>query len=75
MKKHRTDEPTGIIVHIYMEISQENSLCSHLYLKQAKMSFFSFLPLQNQRTGERNRSWRGRRVATTGWGGGGGEKG
>jgi hypothetical protein len=25
-----------------MEISQENSLCSHLYYKQAKMSFFSF---------------------------------
>jgi hypothetical protein len=25
-----------------MEISQGNSLCSHLYLKQAKMSCFSF---------------------------------
>jgi hypothetical protein len=25
-----------------MEISQRNSLCGYLYLKQAKMSFFSF---------------------------------
>jgi hypothetical protein len=43
MKKHRGDEPTVVIVHIYMEISQGNSLCSYSYLKQAKMSFFSFI--------------------------------
>jgi hypothetical protein len=30
------------IVHIYMEIPQGNSLCSYLYLKQSKMSCFSF---------------------------------
>jgi hypothetical protein len=30
----------GIIICIYMEISQENSLCSHVYLKQEKISFF-----------------------------------
>jgi hypothetical protein len=43
-KRHsRGDEPTGVIVHIYMELSQGNSLGSYLYLKQAKMSFFFFL--------------------------------
>jgi hypothetical protein len=30
------------ITHIYMEISQRNFLCSNIYLKQAKMPFFSF---------------------------------
>jgi hypothetical protein len=29
-------------MHIYMEISQGNSLCSYHYLKQAKISCFSF---------------------------------
>jgi hypothetical protein len=28
------------IMHIYMEVSQGNSVCSNLSLKQAKMSFF-----------------------------------
>jgi hypothetical protein len=41
MKKNR-DEPIGVIMHIYMEIPQGSSLCSYLYLKQAKMSFFFF---------------------------------
>jgi hypothetical protein len=40
MKKNR-DEPPGLIIHIYMELSQGNSLHSYLYLKQATMSFFS----------------------------------
>jgi hypothetical protein len=43
MKKIRRHEPIGIIIHIYMEMSQGNSLCR--YLKQAKKSFlfvFSF---------------------------------
>jgi hypothetical protein len=44
MKKNREDEPIGVITHMNMEIAQENSLCSSLYLKQAKMSlFFPFL--------------------------------
>jgi hypothetical protein len=34
MKKIRGDKPIGVIIHIYMEISQGNPL----YLKQAKMS-------------------------------------
>jgi hypothetical protein len=43
MKKIRGDKPIGVTIHIYMEISQGNSLCSYLYLKQAKISWFSFL--------------------------------
>jgi hypothetical protein len=35
------------IMHIYMEMSQRNYLCS--YLKQAKMSLFSFAKSQNRR--------------------------
>jgi hypothetical protein len=42
MKKNRGDEALGVIIHIYMEISQGNSLWSYLYHKQAKMSVFSF---------------------------------
>jgi hypothetical protein len=42
MKKNRGDEPIRVITHVYIEISQGNSLCSYLYLKKAKMSFFSF---------------------------------
>jgi hypothetical protein len=42
MNKIRGDKPIGVIIHIYMEISQENSLCSYLYLKQNKMSCFLF---------------------------------
>jgi hypothetical protein len=43
MKKIRGHEPIGVTIYLYMEISQGNSLCSYLYLKQAKMSFFSFI--------------------------------
>jgi hypothetical protein len=55
MKKIKGDEPMGVITDLYMEISQGNSLCSFIYLKQAKMSCFSFLSflfflLQSQRT-------------------------
>jgi hypothetical protein len=42
MKKIREDKPIGIITPIYVEISQGNSLCSYLYHKEAKMSFFPF---------------------------------
>jgi hypothetical protein len=40
MKKNRRDEPIGVLMPIYIELSQGNSLCSYLYLRQAKMSFF-----------------------------------
>jgi hypothetical protein len=51
MKKIREDKPVGVITHICMELSQGNSLCSYLYLKQAKISCFSFyfFLLQNWR--------------------------
>jgi hypothetical protein len=42
MNKFRGGKPIGVIVHLYMEISQGNSLGSYLYLKEAIMSFFSF---------------------------------
>jgi hypothetical protein len=41
MKKIR-DEPIWVIIHIYKEISQGNSLCSYLLLNQDKMSYFLF---------------------------------
>jgi hypothetical protein len=43
MKKIRGEKPIGIAIYIQKEISQGNPLCSYLYLKQAKMSFFFFL--------------------------------
>jgi hypothetical protein len=55
MKKMKGDKPIEDI-NMYMEISQGNSLCSYLYLKQTKMSFFFFFLLQNQSTREQNRS-------------------
>jgi hypothetical protein len=55
MKKNGGDEPIQVIIHIYMVISQGNSLCSYLYLKQAKKSFFIFffykIGEQESRTG------------------------
>jgi hypothetical protein len=32
----------GIVIHIFVETTQWNSLCSYLYLKLAKMPCFSF---------------------------------
>jgi hypothetical protein len=56
MKKNRRDEPIVVTVHIYMEMSQGNLLCSYLYLKQAKISisfsfFFYKIGEQEGRTG------------------------
>jgi hypothetical protein len=42
MKKIRGDKSVEVIIHIYMEKTRGNSLCSYLYLKQAKVSYFSF---------------------------------
>jgi hypothetical protein len=42
MKKIRGNKSIGVIIHVYTEISQGNSLCSYLYFKQAKMSCVSF---------------------------------
>jgi hypothetical protein len=43
MKKIRGDKPIGVILHIYMEILQGNSLCSYIYLKQVKCHDFRFI--------------------------------
>jgi hypothetical protein len=53
-KKNKGDEPVLGIIHISMETSQGNSLCS--YLKQTKMLFIYLFILQNWRTGGQNRS-------------------
>jgi hypothetical protein len=49
MKKNRGDKLIQLIIHIYMEMSQENFLYS--YIKQ-KCLFI----LQKQKTGRQNRS-------------------
>jgi hypothetical protein len=36
------DEPLGILIHIYMETTQGNSLCTYRQFKLAKTSCFSF---------------------------------
>jgi hypothetical protein len=48
-KKNKEKKRIRAIIHIYMEMSQGNSLQS--YVKQTKISFF----LQKQRTGRQNR--------------------
>jgi hypothetical protein len=73
MKKIRAAKQIGVIRHTYMEIPQGKSLDSYLYLKQAKMSCFSFylfffFLLQNQRTGRWNKSCLGRRAGPSGKG-------
>jgi hypothetical protein len=42
MKKIREDEPVGVIIHTYMEISQGNLLCSYLYSNKLKCHVFLF---------------------------------
>jgi hypothetical protein len=44
MKKIKQDKPVGVKMYIYMGITQGNSLCSYLYLKQTKMSYFFLFP-------------------------------
>jgi hypothetical protein len=51
MKKIRGDKPIGVIIHIYMEISQRNFLCS--YLISNKQNFHFLLIVQNWRRGSR----------------------
>jgi hypothetical protein len=58
-KKKSRDELIRVIIHIYIEMSQGNSLCS--YLKQTKMSFL----FTKQKTGEQNRSCLGKRESVT----------
>jgi hypothetical protein len=56
MKKNGGNEPIG--VHICMEMSQRNSLCSYLYLKQTKMSLLFSSTKSDGRTGSaQGRVW------------------
>jgi hypothetical protein len=43
VKRTGRDEPIGVVIHICMETTQGNSLCSYLYLKPAKTLCFYFL--------------------------------
>jgi hypothetical protein len=45
-RKNRGYEPIWDIIHIYMEISQGNSLCSYL---EENCHFFSFTKLEDKR--------------------------
>jgi hypothetical protein len=49
-KKYRGDELIWVIIHIYIDMSEENSLCC--YLKQTKMIFFSSTKSENKRAGK-----------------------
>jgi hypothetical protein len=64
-------------IYLYMEISQGNSLCSYLYLKQAKTSIFPPFPFFLDKTGEQEKrigpslggswyQWEGRRAGKRG---------
>jgi hypothetical protein len=71
MKKIKGDKLIGVIIHTHMEISQGNSLCGLLYLKQKCHVFhfvFSFFLLQNQRMGRRNKSCPGEGLVPVGGG-------
>jgi hypothetical protein len=55
MKKIRGEKPSGVIIHMHMEISQGNSLCVYLYVKlkchvfHFIFSLFSFTKSENRR--------------------------
>jgi hypothetical protein len=55
VKRTGRDEPIGDVTHICMETTQENFLCSYIFLKLAKMAHFSFylLPFFFYRIGNR----------------------
>jgi hypothetical protein len=42
VKRTGRHEPVGVVIHICMETTQGNYLCSYLYFKLAKISCFSF---------------------------------
>jgi hypothetical protein len=71
-EKNGRDEPIEVIIHIYMEISQGNSLCSYLYLKQAKMSFSLFSSTKSENRRVEQVLWVGREGWYP-WEGGGSE--
>jgi Ca2+/Na+ antiporter len=83
-KRTDRDVPVGVVIHICMETTQENSLSSYLYLKLAKIVVFVSLLIiyvfffykigeQEERTGSAQEAEEcgGRRVGTGGKGAGG----
>jgi hypothetical protein len=65
MKKIRGDKSIQVIICIYMEILQGNSLSTFISNKQ-KHHFFSFFLPQNLTTGGQNRFCPGVTVGTSG---------
>jgi hypothetical protein len=45
VKRTGRDEPIGVVIHICMETTQGIYLCSYLYLKLAKIPFFTYYHL------------------------------
>jgi hypothetical protein len=43
MNKIKEDKPIGVIIHLYMEISQGNFLCSYLFSNKLKYQVFIYL--------------------------------
>jgi hypothetical protein len=72
MKKIRGGKPFRVIIHIYMELSQGNSLSTTFFSNRLKFHVFRFIffffLLQNQRTGGQNKSCPGDKVGTSGRG-------
>jgi hypothetical protein len=63
----RGDEPTGVIIHIYLEVSQGNSLFNYIYLKQVKMLYFLFFLFSSTKLeSRRNKSCPGGRAGNSG---------
>jgi hypothetical protein len=77
VKKTRRDQSPGDVIHMCMETTQGNSLCSHLYLKLAKTLFlilvlwFFFYKIRAQ---EGRTRWGGGWGLTSVGGGGGREE-
>jgi hypothetical protein len=55
MKKIRGDKPIGVKIHMYMEISQGNFLCSYLYLKLKSHGFCFIFSLFSPKKSEKKR--------------------
>jgi hypothetical protein len=53
MKRIRGDKPVGVITHIYMEMSQGNSLYSCLYPKLSHVFHFVFSLFSSTKSGNR----------------------
>jgi hypothetical protein len=55
MKEVKGDKSTRVIIHIYMEISQGNSLCSYYYLELKRHAFYFIISLFSPTKSENRR--------------------